>query len=107
MVNVPVSGDIVSRENGNLDQQGLAPCLRFPCRSRFYTMLLSDETARIFCSEFYHALIGCSHTVKKAFELAVGAVNKEKPNAGEKFLLLPESEFGNINRLWLHITYAS
>lgn len=58
--------------------------------------MLSEETARLFCCEFYHALIGCSQTVKKAFEFAVDAINSKKPNASEQFLLLPESECGNI-----------
>lgn len=59
--------------------------------------MLSDETAMIFSSTFYHALIAGNHTVKMAFDIAVSAFNNEKPNAAETFLLLPKGEFGDIN----------
>lgn len=73
----------------------------------------SDETARIFSSAFYHALIAGNYTVKEAFDNAVTAVNAVKNRAfdadvgavanedsttAEVFLLLPESEFDDNSR---------
>lgn len=107
-----ICGDIVTSWKACHDQLALTRPLHLPYWFCFYTTP-SDETARIFSSAFYHALIAGNYTVKKAFENAVtavrngrfdvdvSAVTDEDPKTSEVFLLLPESEFGDKNRPWL------